>query len=116
MTTITEGSRGSRIGAALLAACLAIAIGPGALAQAYPNRPVKIIAPQAPGGGVDIVARILGDRLSRAMGQSFFIDNQAGAGGVIATQAAARAQPDGYTLMIGYVATHATNPAVRKVP
>ena len=83
---------------------------------AYPNHPVKIIAPQAPGGGVDIVARILADRLGRVMGQSFIVDNQAGAGGAIATQAAARATPDGYTLMIGYVATHATNPAVKKLP
>jgi tripartite-type tricarboxylate transporter receptor subunit TctC len=82
----------------------------------YPNRPVKIIAPQAPGGGVDLVARIIGDRLGRALGQSFYIENQAGAGGAIATQTAARATPDGYTLMIGYVATHATNPAVKKVP
>jgi tripartite-type tricarboxylate transporter receptor subunit TctC len=84
--------------------------------QAYPNRPVKIIAPQAPGGGVDLVARIIGDRLGRSLGQSFYIENQAGAGGAIATQATARAAPDGYTLMIGYVATHATNPAVKKVP
>jgi tripartite-type tricarboxylate transporter receptor subunit TctC len=83
---------------------------------AYPTRPVRIIAPQAPGGGVDLVGRIVADRLSRAFGQGFVIENQAGAGGSIATQAAARAAPDGYTLMIGYVATHATNPAVRKVP
>lgn len=82
----------------------------------YPNRPVKIIAPQAPGGGVDLVARILAERLGRALGQTFYVDNQAGAGGAIAAQAAARAPPDGYTLMIGYVATHATNPAVRKSP
>ena len=80
----------------------------------YPSRPVKIIAPQAPGGGVDLVARIVADRLRVAMGQSFVIENQAGAGGAIATQMTARAQPDGYTLMIGYVATHATNPAVKK--
>src|SRR3954469_10690307 len=89
----------------------------GAQAQAaYPTRPVKIIAPQAPGGGVDLVGRIVADRLSRVFGQGFVIENQAGAGGSIATQAAARAVADGYTLMIGYVATHATNPAVRKVP
>jgi tripartite-type tricarboxylate transporter receptor subunit TctC len=99
------------------ALCLVALVSSAAMAQApYPNRPVKIIAPQAPGGGVDLVGRIIADRLSRAMGQSFVIDNQAGAGGSIATQAAARAAPDGYTLMIGYVATHATNPAVRKVP
>ena len=82
--------------------------------DSYPNRPVKIIAPQAPGGGVDLVARIIADKLRLAMGQPFVVENQAGAGGAIATQMAARAQPDGYTLMIGYVATHATNPAVKR--
>src|SRR3954468_9962575 len=89
----------------------------GAHAQgAWPQRPVRIIAPQAPGGGVDLIGRIVADRLSRVFGQGFVIENQAGAGGSIAAQTAARAAPDGYTLMIGYVATHATNPAVRKVP
>jgi len=90
---------------------------PGAPAIAqdnYPSRPVKIIAPQAPGGGVDLVARLIADRLRVAMGQAFVIDNEAGAGGAIAAQMTARAKPDGYTLMIGYVATHATNPAVKK--
>src|SRR5438874_3116732 len=80
----------------------------------YPSRPVKIIAPQGPGGGVDLVARIIADKLHVAMGQPFVVENIAGAGGAIATQSVARAQPDGYTLMIGYVATHATNPAVKK--
>jgi tripartite-type tricarboxylate transporter receptor subunit TctC len=84
--------------------------------QPYPARPVRIIAPQAPGGGVDLIGRIVADKLSQAFGQTFVIENQAGAGGSIATQTAARAAPDGYTLEIGYVATHATNPAVRKVP
>jgi tripartite-type tricarboxylate transporter receptor subunit TctC len=99
---------------ALLLAVVLAAPGRPAIAQDnYPSRPVKIIAPQAPGGGVDLVARIIADRLRVAMGQSFVIENQAGAGGAIATQMTARAQPDGYTLMIGYVATHATNPAVK---
>src|SRR5215831_7478092 len=86
-----------------------------ALAQdAYPSRPVKIIAPQNPGGGVDLVARLMADKLRAGMGQSFVVENIAGAGGAIATKTVARAQPDGYTLMIGYVATHATNPAVKR--
>ena len=89
--------------------------GPSSAQDTYPNRPVKIIAPQAPGGGVDLVARIIADKLRLAMGQPFVVENQAGAGGAIATQMAARAQPDGYTLMIGYVATHATNPAVKRI-
>ena len=89
-------------------------VGPAIAQDNYPNRPVKIIAPQAPGGGVDLVARIIADKLRLALGQPFVVENQAGAGGAIATQMAARAQPDGYTLMIGYVATHATNPAVKR--
>src|SRR5712671_1539366 len=100
-----------------LALLLAVVLAPGrpAVAQEnYPSRPVKIIAPQAPGGGVDLVARIIADRLRVAMGQPFLVENQAGAGGAIATQLTARAAPDGYTLMIGYVATHATNPAVKR--
>ena len=83
-------------------------------ADDYPNHPVRIIAPQAPGGGVDIVGRIIADQLRIATGQPFLIDNQAGAGGAIAAKMTARATPDGYTLMIGYVATHGTNPAVKK--
>jgi tripartite-type tricarboxylate transporter receptor subunit TctC len=95
--------------------CVLAIFGAHAFAQGtYPSRSVKIIAPQAPGGGVDLVARIIADKLGAAMGQPFWIENQAGAGGAIATLATAHARPDGYTLMIGYVATHATNPAVKK--
>src|SRR5262249_6816971 len=97
----------------LLAAIVAVAAsGAPVLAQqdVCPSRPVKIIAPQNPGGGVDLVARLIADKLRAAMGQPFVVENIAGAGGAIATQTVARAQPDGYTLMIGYVATHATNP------
>jgi tripartite-type tricarboxylate transporter receptor subunit TctC len=99
--------------AVALAVVLSAAAGQAIAQDRYPDRPVKVIAPQAPGGGVDLVARIIADRLRIAMGQSFVIENQAGAGGAIAAQMTARAPPDGYTLMIGYVATHATNPAVK---
>ena len=84
------------------------------LALSYPNKPVRIIAPQAPGGGVDLVGRILIDQMRLAMGQPFLLDNEAGAGGAIAAKMTSRASPDGYTLMIGYVATHGTTPAVKK--
>jgi tripartite-type tricarboxylate transporter receptor subunit TctC len=105
-----------RVRAAALLLALVVATS-GATAQpAYPSRAVKIIAPQAPGGGVDLVARLIADKLGRAMGQTFFVENQAGVGGALAAQATARARPDGYTLMIGYVATHGTNPATRKSP
>lgn len=82
----------------------------------YPNKPIKIIAPVQPGGGVDLVARTIGDRLARVLGQPVIVDNQSGGGGIVGSLATARAAPDGYTLMVGYVGTHGTNPAVRKLP
>lgn len=101
----------------LLAACIGAATqGAFAQASAYPNRTVKIIAPVAPGGGVDMVARTVAERLQRTLGQTFIVENMSGGGGVIASQATARAAPDGYTLMLGYVATHGTNPAMRNIP
>jgi tripartite-type tricarboxylate transporter receptor subunit TctC len=103
----------------LLAASAAIAsLLPGAPAwsQAYPAKTVKIVAPVQPGGGVDLTARTVAEQLTRSMGQSFIVENVSGGGGVIASQAVKNAPPDGYTLMLGYVATHGTNPAVRKVP
>jgi tripartite-type tricarboxylate transporter receptor subunit TctC len=77
---------------------------------------VKIIVPAQPGGGLDLIGRTVADQLGRAMEQSFVVENVAGGGGQIASMAAARAAPDGYTLMVGYVGTHGTNPAVRKLP
>jgi tripartite-type tricarboxylate transporter receptor subunit TctC len=83
---------------------------------AWPGKPIKIIAPVQPGGGVDLVARTIADRLGKALGQSIIVDNQSGGGGVVGSMATVRAAPDGYTLMVGYVGTHGTNPAVRKLP
>ncbi len=95
----------------------AASFAPAALAQAaYPAKTVRIIVPAQPGGGLDLIGRTVADQLGRAMEQSFVVENVSGGGGQIATMATARAAPDGYTLMVGYVATHGTNPAVRKVP
>src|SRR5690349_20139299 len=99
-----------------LGAAVLVSVPPLAHAQSYPAKTVKIIAPVQPGGGVDLTARTVADQLSKAMGASFIVENISGGGGVIASQTVARAAPDGYTLMLGYVATHGTNPAVRKVP
>ena len=100
-----------------IGALAALPLARAAFAQAgYPNKPIKIIAPVQPGGGVDLVARTIADRLSRALGQPVVVDNQSGGGGVVGSLATARAAPDGYTLMVGYVGTHGTNPAVRKLP
>jgi tripartite-type tricarboxylate transporter receptor subunit TctC len=87
-----------------------------ALAQAYPARPIRYIVPVAAGGGSDMVGRTVTERWGKALNQTFVVDNQSGGGGSIACQATARAAPDGYTLMQGYVATHGTSPATRKVP
>jgi tripartite-type tricarboxylate transporter receptor subunit TctC len=100
-----------------LALCTLAALFVGAAAaQPYPNKTIKLIVPVSAGGGSDMVGRAVADRLSRALGQTVIVDNIGGGGGVLGTQATQRAAPDGYTLMLGYVATHGTNPAVRKVP
>ncbi len=83
---------------------------------AYPNKPIRYIVPVSAGGGSDMVGRTLTERWATLLKQSFVVDNQAGGGGVIACQATARAAPDGYTLLQGYVATHGTSPATRKLP
>jgi tripartite-type tricarboxylate transporter receptor subunit TctC len=83
---------------------------------AYPNKTIRYIVPVSAGGGSDMVGRTLTERWGNLLKQSFVVDNQAGGGGVIACQATARAAPDGYTLMQGYVATHGTSPATRKLP
>ena len=85
-------------------------------AQTYPSRPIRYIVPVAAGGGSDMIARVVTERWGKLLGQQFIVDNQSGGGGVIASQATARAAPDGYTLMQGYVATHGTTPATRRVP
>jgi tripartite-type tricarboxylate transporter receptor subunit TctC len=116
----SDHSRARRARRSFLAQAGALALAPFAApagAQAgYPAKPIKIIAPVQPGGGVDLVARTVADRLGRALGQSIVVENLSGGGGVVASLAVARAAPDGYTLMVGYVGTHGTNPAVRKLP
>ncbi len=85
-------------------------------AQAYPSKPIRYIVPVAAGGGSDMVGRTVTERWGRLLNQTFVVDNQGGGGGVIASQNTARAAADGYTLMQGYVATHGTSPATRRVP
>ncbi len=83
---------------------------------AYPAKSIRYIVPVSAGGGSDMVGRTVTERWGALLKQSFIVDNQGGGGGVIASQATARAAPDGYTLMQGYVATHGTSPATRKLP
>ncbi len=91
-------------------ATVAVLFSTSALAAAdYPNKPVRIIVPYQAGQGTDIATRYFADHLSRVFGQSFIVENMGGAGGVIGTQAAARADGDGYTLTMGTNATHVLN-------
>ena len=99
----------------LQAASAAIAVPGLAFAQAYPTKPIRYIVPVAAGGGNDMIARVVTDRWGKLLGQTMAVDNQSGGGGVVASQLTAHAAPDGYTLMQGYVATHGTTPATRKV-
>src|SRR4051812_37433938 len=73
----------------------------GVAADAYPNRPMRAIVPFAPGGAVDIVARMTAQKLGDAVGQPIVVDNRGGAGGTLGTDLVAKAHPDGYTLLIG---------------
>lgn len=102
----------------LLHAAPALLGAPGLLlAQTgFPAKPIRYIVPVSAGGGSDMVGRTLTERWGVLLKQSFIVDNQSGGGGVIACQATARAAPDGYTLLQGYVATHGTSPATRKLP
>jgi tripartite-type tricarboxylate transporter receptor subunit TctC len=84
----------------------------GALALDYPTRPVTIIVPFAAGGPADITGRIVGEQLAKRLGQQFIIENVNGAGGTIGATRAARATPDGYTLIMGHMGTHAAAPAL----
>ena len=86
----------------------------GALAQEWPSKPIRFIAPNLPGGPTDILARLIGQRLAESLGQPVVIENRAGAAGNIGTEAAAKAPPDGYTLVTGNNATFGANVSLYK--
>ena len=98
--------------AALVALPLAFGIAADVPAQQYPTKPIRIIVPFPAGGNADILARILGQKMTESLGQQIIVDNRAGAAGIIGAQAAAKSPPDGYTLFMGTTGTQTTNPAV----
>lgn len=86
-------------------------------AQSYPSKPIRLIVPFAPGGGVDLIGRIIAQKLQEAWGQPVIVDNRGGGGGNIGTDMVAKSPPDGYTLLMGYVGNLAINPFLfRKLP
>lgn len=101
--------------APLVAAAVAAGAAVPAVAQTFPTKTITVVVPTAAGGGNDAMARTIAQKLGPLLGQTIIIDNRAGANGSIASEFVARAAPDGHTLMFGYIATHAMNPALQKL-
>lgn len=100
----------------LLLATAASTLAPWSNAQSiYPNKTIRYVVPVAAGGGADMIGRATCERLTKVLGQSIIIENVSGGGGAIACQNVAKSNPDGYTLLQAYVATHGTSPATRKL-
>lgn len=85
-----------------------------ARAQDYPNRPITLVIPFAPGGSTSIVGRVIADKMSQLLGQGIVVDNRPGAGGTVGTKAVAKSEPDGYTILLGYTGTLAIGPSLYK--
>jgi tripartite-type tricarboxylate transporter receptor subunit TctC len=96
----------------ILVVLLAVLAAGASRSDEYPSRPIRLIVPYTPGGPADIVARLLGQRLGEAIGTTVIVDNRGGANGIIGTELAARAAPDGYTLLFGTIQTHGVNPSL----
>src|SRR2546423_11602824 len=95
--------------------CLALGVSAYGLAQTFPAKPVRLIVPFPAGGGSDIVGRILAQKLGELSGQQVVVDNRAGAGGSIGTEAAVKSAPDGYTILLASTSEIAVNPSIYKL-
>jgi tripartite-type tricarboxylate transporter receptor subunit TctC len=89
-----------------------VSVASGVVAQDYPNKPIKLIVPYPPGGATDVIGRVMGQKLSAALGQQVVLENRAGAGGNIGAGAVAKAPADGYTLLMGALTSHSINAAL----
>src|SRR5947209_8408591 len=98
--------------AAVLSLCVALALATASAQPTYPSRTIRLIVPYTPGTGIDILARVLGDKLAQKLNVAVMVDNRPGASGNIGTEAASKAAPDGYTLLM-QAGTHVTNPALQ---
>ena len=98
----------------VLLAAVALSLPLLAVAQSWPSRPLRLIVPTAPGGGTDFTGRLVAAKLSEALGQQVVVENRGGGGGSVGADNAAKSTPDGYTLLLGSIATHAVNPALYK--
>ncbi|MBC7782029.1 MAG: tripartite tricarboxylate transporter substrate binding protein [Proteobacteria bacterium] len=102
-----------RLAPSALGVSVAIVAG-ASVAQSYPSRAIRLVVPQTPGGASDALARIIGQQLAEPWGQQVIVDNRPGAGGNIGNDLVAKANPDGYTWLLGFVGTHAINPSLYK--
>src|SRR5215212_3913246 len=103
-----------RLALALVCAfCLGVS-GPAQAQDKYPNKPVRVLVPYAPGGATDLIMRVIGEQMRVSLGQSFVVENKPGAFGILGIEEMARAKPDGYTLFVGNVSTNAITPVLFK--
>src|SRR3954471_18766978 len=112
MAKLEECARGLKFVSLTFALVLSLPSVSAKADETYPNRPVRIVVPFSAGGPTDIVGRVFAQKLSELLGQQFYVENKVGAGGNIGADQVAKSAPDGYTLLVATVSTHAINPGL----